>query len=542
MGRVQTPTLGLVVTRDKEAQEFVASPYFELRASLALKEDRTITGRWIPGDACSDMLDYKRRLTDKGAVYSLTKTLEGCDGEITSAEKKSHSIAPPLPFSLSKLQMAASRKYDITDTLVHVQKLYESAYVSYPRTSCEYIPEVHFIEAPLIIDAIRAGCPVLADMIDCVDLNKKNTAWNTSKIQEHYAIIPTTRAPLENVLSDTERKIYELICSRYVLQFLADYEYEETIVEFKANKETFRTAGRTVINLGWQGWDKQNDGEDNGKDEEANSTELLPAVHKGETGTIQPSVTEKMTKPPKPYTYHSLLAAMNGIHAYAKDPNIRAKLKEVQGIGTEATQESVLGVLFKRGYMEKKKKQVISTALGRLLIDILSKGKASVMVHPDMTALWEQEMTSIEQGSASLEPFVSEVADMVRVIISDRLDVPSDLPEIPGMTKHKARAENVIETPCPLHCGNNARRYEGKYGHYWRCVCSPNITFKDIDGKPVVKEQRVEAKCPTKGCKGKTTRFASKKDGRLFWKCAVCGNFFDDIGGKPIMREKEGQS
>jgi DNA topoisomerase-3 len=223
--------------------------------------------------------------------------------------------------------MAASRKYDITDTLVHAQKLYESGYVTYPRTGCEYIPEGHFSEAGKIIDAIRAGCSSLSDMLGGVDLSRKSAAWNDKRITEHHAIIPTTKIP--SSLSDKERKIYELVCARYALQFFADYEYEETVVEFETGmdtKEKFRAAGRTVINLGWQGWDKQDETiekVEKAKEKSAGEKELaetqggeaietdegdfvspLCEVREGETGSIRAFVEERITKPPKPYTYH----------------------------------------------------------------------------------------------------------------------------------------------------------------------------------------------------------------------------------------------
>jgi DNA topoisomerase-3 len=230
---------------------------------------------------------------------------------------------------------------------------------------------------------------------------------------------------------------------------------------------------------------------------------------------------------------------MNGIHAYVKDPVIKAKLRELQGIGTEATQEGILSTLFERGYIEKKKKQVISTALGRLLIDLLtgdSGSKASVLVYPDMTALWEQKMGDIEGGGVSLESFVAEVAGMVREILEGNLNIP---PDIPGLERKKETDGEIIEAPCPLGCGANARRFSGKYGFFWKCHCSPDVIFKDTDGVPVVKEVRVETPCPTKGCSGKAVRLVSKKDGRPFWKCPKCGKFFDEEGGKPAMREKK---
>jgi DNA topoisomerase-3 len=579
VGRVQTPTLGLVVERDREIREFVPSPYFDLRAVLELDGGRIITGRWIPGDSHEDCLDAEKRVTGREFAEAFAAALNGAAGVVTKVEKHTRRAPPPLPFSLSKLQMAASKKYDITDALVHTQRLYESGYVTYPRTPCEYIPEGHFQEAPKVMDAIRASCPSLSDMMAGADLSRRSAAWDTSKITEHHAIIPTVRIPLEGALSDPERKIYELVCARYALQFLPDLEYEETAIEFESageRREMFKASGRTVLNPGWQGWDRQNGGEGSDGDE---NPENIPSVSQGEEGAVQPLAAEKMTSPPKSYSYHSLLSAMNNIHLYVKDPEIRAKLKEIQGIGTEATQESVIAVLFKRGYLEKEKKQVISTPLGRLLIGLLNgggKNKASVLVRPDLTALWERKMGEIEGGALALDSFVSEVADMVRGIISNRLAVPADV-SIPGIVKQpkcltngcegflrhiskpgksaffscpvchttfndvdgspvqkKKTSGEIAEAPCPLGCGGSARRFEGRYGPFWKCRCSPDVIFKDSNGWPAAPEQRMEAGCPVPGCGGKAVRFTRKKDGGHFWKCAKCGNFFNDIDGVPI--------
>jgi hypothetical protein len=154
-----------------------------------------------------------------------------------------------------------------------------------------------------------------------------------------------------------------------------------------------------------------------------------------------------------------------------------------------------------------------------------------------MTSLWEQKMSDIEGGGVSLDSFVAEVADMVREILSGSLNVPSD---IPGLERRKEPDGEIVEAPCPLDCGANARRFSGKYGFYWKCHCSADVVFKDVDGVPVVKESRVETPCPVKGCSGNAVRLVSKKDGRMFWKCGVCSNFFDDLDGIPAMREKRG--
>ena len=283
---------------------------------------------------------------------------------------------------------------------------------------------------------------------------------------------------------------------------------------------------------------------------------------------------EKNTKPPKPYTYHALIKDMNNVHNYVQDAGIKAKLKEIKGIGTAATQETVIATLFARGYIEKRKKNIYATELGKRLIVILSCGKASVIVQPDLTALWEQRMSDIERG-ADFEPFVAEVAEMVREIIADKLDIPTDIlgmpklerclnADCPGFLRHvvkpskynffacpvccatfddvdgkptpkKESSGELIEATCPRGCGNNARRFSGKYGPFWKCACSPEM-MKDVGGKPVIKEAQVKADCPVKACKGKVVLLRSKKDQRPFWMCETCTNFFDDDDGQPVIR------
>jgi uncharacterized C2H2 Zn-finger protein len=220
-----------------------------------------------------------------------------------------------------------------------------------------------------------------------------------------------------------------------------------------------------------------------------------------------------------------------------------------------------------------------------MLIDLLSAGdKASVTVPPDMTALWELKMTDIESGEVSLESYLSEVADMVRGILSDKLAIPANISGVQGLTRQarcltedcdgflrhikkpgktpffscplchatfndidgapvpkKKFTGEIVEAPCPLGCGRNARRFSGRYGHFWKCLCSPDAIFKDSNGVPAVNEKRPVSNCPVAGCKGNAARF-TRKDGGHFWKCPKCGNFFDDIDGVPVIQKKSGKT
>jgi DNA topoisomerase-3 len=384
-------------------------------------------------------------------------------------------------------------------------------------------------------------------------------------------------------MSGDERKIYDLICARYAIQFLPDHEYRETVVEFEAAGERFRTSGREVVVPGWKEKSSSENEEDNGADNESS----FPTVVVGESGPVIPRVEEKMTTPPKRFTYDALIAAMNSVYLYVEDPEIRKQLKELDGIGTSATQEHIVSLLFQRGYIEKRKKgrgsaQIFSTPAGQTLIDILNAGKAAMLVKPELTALWEQKMTRIEKGELELDAFVSEVTAMVEDIVKAPLVIP-DISGLPrrkkclekgcdGYLRHISKEKSsffscpvckrtfkdqggepverpqrngekgeIVEADCPRGCGGKARQLNGPYGFFWKCDCSPETTFKDVDGRPEIREEHLKAKCPIKGCKGIVERHKAKSDGRLFWKCGACGNYFDDAEGKPVVREKKGK-
>lgn len=570
VGRVQTPTLGLVVGRDREIENFVSKPYFTLHAALRLQGGRVTTGRWQPGENAT--LDAEGRLVDLPYRDALEMKLTDAQGVVSHVEKKMHKRPPPLPYNLAQLQIDASRKLDLTDTLKYVQSLYEQGYVTYPRSGCPYIPDGHHQEASKILDAIHAGGRIDAAFLDGADCNRKSPAWDDSKVTEHHAIIPTVKVPLQ--LPEIEGKIYDLIVTRYVLQFHPDHEYRETRVLFSAADETFKATGREIVLPGWTNIE-QPDQEDDEKSKEEQVA--LPTVVAGEIGVTTPVLEEKKTTPPKRFDYASLLKAMNNIHLYVDDPEIRKQLKELDGIGTSATQENIVKLLFDRGFLEKRKKQVLSTHIGRSLIDFLSVGDgARLLVKPDLTALWEQRMTGIEEGRLSLEDFLGEVIKMVSKFVQEAPVIPeiSDIPKLKkclkdncdGYLRHikgttapffvcqkcksifnsvagepvmkKESSGEVVEAECPLGCGKKARRFSGTYGFFWKCFCSPT-PFKDVDGQPIVREEREKASCPIKGCKGKAERILKKDNKTFFWKCPTCKNFFDDVDGQPKLQEKK---
>jgi DNA topoisomerase-3 len=597
VGRVQTPTLGLVVNRDREIENFVSKKYFALSIRLSLSHRRSLIAKWMPRDDQEGLDEEKHLIFQEICEQIREKT--GTYGVIEKVEKKPHRKSPPLPYSLPKLQIDMSKKYDITDTMMYAQNLYERGYITYPRTDCSYLPEGQHSQAKSILDAISvSGSQDIMNLIQQTSLTRKSPAWNDSQIAEHHAIIPTTKVPIAHALSDGERKAYDLIALRYAIQFLPDYEYEQTIVTVTAGGENYRATGRTVTTGGWMLWEKEDESDKNakgrGKEENDDVTHELPNVEESEGGELETFVEEKKTNPPKRFTYETLIAAMNGIHAYVSDPEIKKMLKDLDGIGTAATQEGIVKKLFdlKRNYLVKEKKNIISTPLGRALIDLLTATKhGSALVKPDLTALWERKLSAVEAGTLPLENFISEVSSMVSDIVTDS---DSTVPELDGVqrggqtskiekTDKKCLKEGcegflnliprkdgsgsffscpeckatysadtdgnpvlkspAIEADCPSPgCGGTAQQRNGQYGAYWVCKKCGN-KFNDLDGKPVVKEKKfIEVQCPVKKCKGKAVQYPSKfNEGAFYWKCHTCGNIFDDVNGEPVVRTGKGK-
>jgi DNA topoisomerase-3 len=588
VGRVQTPTLGLVVRRNEEINNFVSKDYWIFATELTFPDGRVILGKWQKEkDKDYDFLDENNRIIDQNELKKLEALIENKQGIVVSVKKELKKKNPPLPFNLPQIQIAANKKYKIKNTLEHVQKLYELGYVSYPRTNIRYLPEVRFSEAKEIINMIDVALTSLSGAITGVDVSRKSPAWNDSEVKEHYGIIPTKKAPKLNELSEMEKNIYEMICLRYILQFLPEYQYEQTTIDYEVEGLSFRALGRNVLDIGWQGWDIEEETESSRKNDEDKEEirKELPMVKKNETGTINVKTETKKTTPPKPFTYGTLLEAMNSIHKYVTDPEIKKKLKEVSGIGTPATQQNILATIFNRGYVEERKDKIYPTIIGILLIKSLEDSKAALMATPDLTASWENTMDMINESKETLSKFIAETIVTIKEIIS----VPFKVKEIQGIEIAKRKnclmencggylslrkgrdnknffscdicgktfsekdgepiinekkVESFNEAPCPKGCGKNARQYEGKYGKYWRCICSPEETFKDIDGKPTVQEKKKieKIKCPVPRCKGDAVKLHKKSDGTPFWKCDTCQNFFNDIDGKPVMKQEKKSS
>lgn len=515
IGRVQTPTLALVVNRDKEVEGFVSKPFYEVKAYAAV-----IAGnfwcKWIP-DENKVALDEKGRLLDRAVAETFASKIEGAIGNITKYEAKDTKTAPPLMHTLSTLQIECSKKYDIAPdrTLAIVQGLYERKIVSYPRSDCAYVPESLFDEREKTLAAI-AAFGGLASEAAGIDASLKSKTWNSEKVEEHHGIIPTGANP--GSLSDEEAKVFDTIARRYLAQFFDAQIHAAVTIEAKITGELFRAASKQERSPGWKSLYKS-DKEEKSTDEE-DEVQLLPTTFIGEqVGISKTKIDDKKTTPPEYFTEATLLEAMNSIHRFVSKEEIRAVLKETSGIGTAATQATIITTLFRREFLIKDKKKVRSTDAGRSLIAIAPEALRT----PDLTALWEMKLRDIAGNKLDFADFLQEVYDSVANMLTP---VRENKEAFAVKVAAAAPATEKKGYACPA-CGKNLEQRNGKNGRFWACyscgmtVNACGMTVNDEKGKP----QKVQ-KCPACG------HFAARFKGPhgYFWSCRnqACKKTFSD--------------
>jgi DNA topoisomerase-3 len=533
IGRVQTPVLGLIVERDYAIENFQSKAFFVIKMSFEKRAGVTVTATWKPGET-QPGLDEEKRLVDADIKNAVKNALEeavtrGEKGLVLNLEKKFRKKHPPLTHSLPTLQIEASEKFGITpsDTLKTAQELYEARMLSYPRSDCQFLPESTHSESGRILRAIAELCPPLKTAADSADLSRKSAAFNDKKVAEHYAIIPTGE---KGSLSEPQTKIFSLAAARFIAQFYPDFKYLETTGEISFANEIFTFRGNETKEKGWQeitddAEEKQADGKGD-KDEEESAPKKLPPLNKGEVlNPLTADSAEKKTTPPKRFTEATILKAMNNIHNYVNDAEIKKILKENDGIGTAATQAEIILKLFERLYITKKGKDVISTEKGRHLIEILPDSLKT----PDKTALWEKEMKRITENERGLDDFMSEVTGEVGALVTDAQERAGTIKFAPE-TQGNVPGGNL--PPC-YKCGSPMRLLTGKNGNFWLCSNSAcKSTCDDAKGKP--KKPQTCPRCHTK---------ITKREGKngAFWPCHSCGLILDDAKGKPQKTKKCGK-
>jgi DNA topoisomerase III len=448
VGRVQTPLLGIIVKRDREIEGFVSKPFFGVKATLRTASGAEFSAEWAVGNEHAAALDAEGRVLDRQLAAIVAAKVTGQVATVTQHEQKPHSEEASLPYSLATLQIDAGRKLGLSAARVLeiAQRLYERQLLTYPRSDCSHLPEEHWGQARGVVTAVAAQAPALVPVCAAAELGRRGRVWNDGKITAHHAIIPTAN-PNSVDLDPVEQSVYELVARRYLQQFLPPFEYLQTRAEIAIAREVFVARGRRELARGWKAFDEsaKPGTEDAGEgDEDAGGDAVLPplAVH-DRVPCASARVLEKRTKPSQAFTDASLIQAMCTVAKLVTDPVARKILQDTDGIGTPATRAAIIETLFDRGYVERRKKHIKSTPVGRALVDALPM----VATTPDLTAVWEAGMRQINDRQLTIDRFTGAVNGQIAALVTrgkaaGALSLPSApaTPPAGGRPRRKGRS------------------------------------------------------------------------------------------------------
>ena len=473
VGRVQTPTLSLVVARDREIEKFKSIPYHTLKAKFQ-HANGTFDAKWAAKDDQSG-LDSEGRLIDTAIANGLVEKLANAKGVIAEYKQEAKKKPHPLAFSLSDITAIASAKfgYSADQVLKVCQALYEThKLTTYPRTDSAYLPTVQFADAKNVLEAVAYVNPELTGLIENADVSIRSRTWDDTKTTAHHGIIPTMKKGNKSALSEPEKNIYQIIVLAYVSQFYPLHEYLQTSVVINAENEEFKASGKVITKNGWM--DVYNDEEEKASEENA----VLPAMNKDDmTNIVSVERVDSKTKPPARFTEGTLLKAMENIHKFVSDPEHKRFLKDGDGIGTSATRASIISELKKREYLEVKGKNIVSSQLGRSILDALPE----VVKNPVLTAIYERMLAGIEAGTSTIEDFIQKQEFFIREQVEKAND---GAVKIAGVKDDKP--VSVIHK-CMSCGGGLIRRPSKKAGvFWWGCSNYPECkqTYFDKKGKP----------------------------------------------------------
>jgi DNA topoisomerase-3 len=415
IGRVQTPVLGLVVRRDQEIEAFTSKPFYELVLDIQ-DRDTVYQAKWRPSEACQAYMDDENRVLSRKLVENVASRVFNQQGHIEKLKHSKKQQAAPLPFNLSALQIEAARRFGLSaqQVLDSCQQLYERhKLITYPRSDCRYLPQAHWQEAAQLCSAINTVIPDLQILTESCDLRLKTKAWDDKKVGAHHAIIPTAKKMTAAQLTAVEQKLYELIARQYLMQFLGPYEYRQLDLETCIQGGMFVSQFKATLAVGW----KRALLPVKSPSEAEPSLAMFPDKLKqgDQVSCIAVHIQDKQTTAAKHFTDATLLAAMTGIARYVNDPEIRKILRETDGLGTEATRASIIELLFKRGFLLRKGKEIHASQVARELINKLPDSLSL----PDMTAQWEAQLNAISLRELSYSSFMLPMQQSLSKLIDD---------------------------------------------------------------------------------------------------------------------------
>ena len=409
IGRVQTPTLALIVKRQHEIENFVPRTYWELKT---IYRDTTFSAQ-LPVEED----DYAIISLERG--QALVDSIKDLPLEIISVEKKKGVEYAPRLFDLTSLQVECNKKFGLSadDTLKIIQSLYEKHVTTYPRVDTTYLSDDIYPKVPATLQGIKDYFPQVTPLLPLQadgkkgagSLPKSKKVFDNKKVTDHHAIIPTGQRP--DNLSELERKVYNLVALRFIAAFYPDCEVSNTTVLAKAGDVDFKVTGRQILKMGWREVFAKEKQEDEAQEEQKS----LPAFVKGESGPHEPQLQEKTTTPPKYYTEATLLRAMETAGKTVEDEELRDAMKE-NGIGRPSTRAAIIEKLFQRKYIVREKKNIHATPLGINLIQTII---SPLLKSAELTGLWEKKLREIERGTFTAQQFLDELKQMTSEVVRD---------------------------------------------------------------------------------------------------------------------------
>ena len=415
IGRVQTPTLALIVRRQKEIQNFHPEPYWVLSTVYRdVKFTARISKEGELGGA-AEKGSVLRGFTHREEGEKALKEIENSTFTVTAVSEKKGTEAPPRLFDLTSLQVECNKKmgYGAELTLQIIQQLYEAKLTTYPRVDTTYLPDDVYPKCKQILGGMAGAYVGEIQALRGAPLRKSKKVFDTSKVTDHHAIIPTGVVP--HGLTDLQKNVYDLVARRFIAVFYPDCLFATTTVDGKAAKIPFRATGKVIIDEGWRSLFQKDTLDEEQRAARAEEECVLPSFKKGESGEHQPTLIQKETTPPKPYTEATLLRAMETAGKLVEDEELRDVLKE-NGIGRPSTRAAIIRTLYKRGYIRQRRKSLEATPTGVELIDLI---RVELLKSAELTGIWENKLRQIERQKYAASQFIGELKEMVGNLVDE---------------------------------------------------------------------------------------------------------------------------
>ncbi len=459
IGRVQTPTLAMIVERQKEIENFKPEPYWEIKTLYRETVFSSTKGR------------FKKPEDAKTVLEEISKK----DLHIGKIQTKNSNEHPPRLFDLTSLQVECNRKFNLSaeDTLRKIQSLYEKKLTTYPRVDTTFLSDDIYKKVPSTLKKLKGYESLTHPIIEAGKIRKSKKVFDNKKITDHHAIIPTGVNRTD--LNDIERKVYDLVTKRFIAVFYPDCQIANTTVEATIGKHNFKATGKQILKPGWRVVFSR---------ETNNDDRILPQFTTGEHGPHKPDLQKKQTQPPNYYTEATLLRAMETAGKQMDDEELRELMKE-NGIGRPSTRANIIETLFRRRYIRKERKRLVATQTGIDLVDTIEN---DMLKSAELTGQWERKLKQIESGELAISLFMDELKTMVKEVINQVKNSPKKeitiLEEKDKKSKKKKTTAAPKELICPL-CGNG-KLIKGKSAwgcSGWKNGCKFTLSFELFEKK-----------------------------------------------------------